>query len=337
MIKTNNVAERLPGVRTAILALTCVLGLGSSAVDAAAQPRAAANIVYVGHSLINYDMPDMVTSMVRSLQGLSVNSAVHVNPGTPIRGHWINCSSSTFTGQYPPLEFACDAIAAGTANGLYDALVITQTNNPIINPGDPTNLGSTPQDFDNFLNVFLSRNLQGRAFYFTQWEGIGSSWHNGQEWTSQIANELAFFERVTDRIEQIERDSHGRSVSVEIIPANIALRDLVFAAEGGSFQGITSRSQLFKDDVHMTDLGNYYLACVVMASIYERSPVGATGRTKTRWGVDFPEVPVDMASRLQDFAWRTVARYRGWSFSAAAPSAAPAVVTPSAPPSIRVQ
>ena len=141
----------------------------------------SARIVFVGHSLINYDMPEMVKGLAES-KGLGIRRAVQVNNGTNIGNNWLGCRQSTFTGQYAPYEFACDAIESGTDQGPYDTLIVTQVNNPIIDPSNAANLGSTADDYEKFLNLFLSKNRErpgvlfsavGRyRFALAQWSGL---------------------------------------------------------------------------------------------------------------------------------------------------------------------
>lgn len=309
----------LAGIRSFICG--SVVSLVLALVPAAAIAQAAqseSRVVFVGHSLLNYDMAEIVKGLAES-KGLLIRRAAQSNVGTNIANNWRQCRRSAYPGQNPWWELACDAIDAGTDRGPYDTLVVTQVNNPIINPANPSNPGSTPEDYNLFLQLFLSRNPSGRAFFYTQWEGLGSQWHRGADWTSKIAEELAFFERLVQRIEEISRSSHGRNVDVNLIPANVALRDLIIAAESGRFPGITSRRQLFTDDVHVTPLGAYYIACVIYSSIYQQSPVGATGRTVGRWGAEITNLPPEMARSLQLFAWDVVSRYRGWTGSIARP------------------
>lgn len=309
-----------PGSMRSRLALS-LIAMAAAMVPAILHAQAArseARVVFVGHSLLNYDMVEVVKGIAES-RGVQIRRAAQSNVGTNIANNWRQCRRSAYPGENPWWELACDAIDAGTDRGPYDTLVVTQVNNPIIDPSNPSNLGSTPTDYNRFLDLFLSRNPSGRAFFYTQWEGVGSQWHRGADWTSRIADELAHFERVVQRIEEISRTSYGRNVDVNIIPANLALRDLIVAAESGRFSGITSRSQLFIDDVHVTPLGAYYLACVIYSSIYEQSPVGATGRTVGRWGAEITNLPPDMARSLQVFAWDVVSRYRGWTGSIARP------------------
>jgi hypothetical protein len=298
-----------------------LIALAATLVPAIVNAQAALSetrTVFVGHSLLNYDLIEMVKGLAES-KGLVIRRAAQSNVGTNIANNWRQCRRSAYPNENPWWELACDAIDAGTDRGPYDTLVITQVNNPIIDPTNPANMGSTPEDFSKFLDLFLSRNPSGRAFFYTPWEGQGSPWHKGAEWTTRIGDELALFERVVQRIEQISRDTYGRNTDVNIIPANLALRDLIIAAESGAFAGITSRSQLFIDDVHPTPLGAYYLACVIHSSIYEQSPLGATGRTLNRWGGEVTNLSPEMARSLQQFAWNEVSRYRGWSGGMARP------------------
>jgi hypothetical protein len=318
----------------ALAALVLLIPVLASAQSASA--RNSARIVYVGHSLINYEMPEMVKAIAESLTGPGVRPIVQVNPGAPIAAGWNNCRQREFVGQYPPLEFACDAIESGSDQGPYDTLIVTQTNNPIINSANPSDFGSTPGDFDNFLNLFLSRNSAGRAFFFAQWEALNSPWHGGQEWTTQIDREMSHFRNLANRIEQVERDAHGRTATITVIPTSLALRELMLAAERGAFPGVSGRGQIFSDDVHLTPLGNYFVACVVFASVYERSPVGATGITTTRWGDQMTNVAPDLAQRLQDLAWRVVSGYRGWGQTESPPAHASPPAPPQAPRSLAV-
>jgi len=314
---------KIPGFK-ALLILAAFATVTAHAQAVA--PLSSARILFIRHSLIGNEMPEMVKAIAES-KGLTIRRAVQVYNGAPIQFDWDNCRGAGSTIQWPPSDYACDALDAGTDLGPYDAMIIVQANNPIINQQNPANLGTTPNDFEKFLNLFLTRNASGRAYYFTQWESIGSQWHNGQEWTTRIAPEMVVHEQMVDRIEQISRDMRSRNATVNIIPVSVAIRDLVIAAESGQFPGITNRSQIFIDDVHMNRFGNYFVACVVFASVYQQSPAGASGRTVDRWNGEMTNIPADLALRMQNFAWNVVSSYRGWSGVAAPKPKAPSALT----------
>ncbi len=75
--------------------MCCVFG--GSAQAQSVPSLGSARIVYVGHSLINYDMPEMVKGLAES-KGLGIRRAVQVNNGTNIGNNWLGCRQSTFTG-----------------------------------------------------------------------------------------------------------------------------------------------------------------------------------------------------------------------------------------------
>jgi hypothetical protein len=230
--------------------------------------------------------------------------------GAPIHYNVLHCRASQLE-TYAPPAFACDEIEKGTDLGPYDALVITQGNNPIIIPQDPDNIGSTVEDFTFFLDPVLDRSPNARAFYYTSWEDQGYPLYNGEDWTARIAPELAKYEMTARKIEDDER-RRGRNVSVPVIPVNLALRDLILAAEAGNFPGITNRSQLFTDRVHLSPIGYYLAACVVYASIFQQSPAGATAHVPGQYA-DVVNLDPELAGRIQSFAWNLVSSYRGWS------------------------
>jgi hypothetical protein len=143
---------------------------------------------------------------------------------------------------------------------------------------------------------------------------------SGRIWIPS-GGELAYFEKVVKRVEELALSLRGRNLDVTIVPANIALRELILQVNAGSFAGALVFSDIFEDGVHMANIGDYYLACVTYASIYERSPAGATGLTHDRWGREMTNLPTGTALRLQELAWNVVATYRGWITATPRPKA----------------
>ena len=305
--------------------LACML-FGATSFGAQPNPVPAAGVAYVGHSLINNRMPSMVEDIAKSLSGANYWHAVQVINGSPIIYNWNNCRSATSTEVWPPEAFACDAIENGTPQGLIDTLIVTQVNT-IYYPNEPNQFSGTPEDYNRFLKLFKQNRPNGRAFYYTQWEALDFSRHAGRDWTDWIAEELAFYERAVQATEQNYLAQNGQAVDIQIIPAALGIRDLIREMEGGRVPGYTSRQQIFEDVVHLNDLGNYFVACMVFASVFERSPVGATGLTDNKWGAVLTNLDAPLALRLQQLAWKVVSDYRGWSATATKVPRAPGNLT----------
>lgn len=287
-----------------LITLAPLLALsGNFALAQAAAPRATANTVFIGHSLINHDMPRMVGAMAASRSGMRLTSAVQVLNGMPLAGNWDRCRRANFREQWPPKDFACDAIEQGSANGAYDTLIATDANNSIESNRIYNN---TDVNLERFMELLLSRNPAGRTFMYTTWESWG--FHSGP-WVDAIESELAQYETIARGAEQISAGK-GRNGRVEVLPVNLALKQLILAIGRGEVPGIGRREDIFGDDVHMNSLGDYFVASVVFAAIYNQSAEGTTNTVSAEFGGVLVQVPPATATALHRIAWQTVVDYR---------------------------
>jgi hypothetical protein len=97
--------------------------------------------------------------------------------------------------------------------------------------------------------------------------------------------------------------AENRPANISVVPAGTALVALVEKVLDGKVAGISGTTKqkldkIFRDDVHLTDAGIYFMAAVHYASIYHQSPEGAAAP---------PTVPPALAKELQAVAW-TVTR-----------------------------
>lgn len=312
---------------TTALLSSCALLASTAALAQTPPPVNSAKIMYVGHSLINDDMPYIVQVMAED-NGLTARNKVQWIVGSPLAYNWDTCRRSSNM-RDPTDTFACDEMDQGTDIGPFDVFIATQANNAIMHPDDPWDLGSTPEDYEKFMEVFLGNNPNGRSFFYTVWEGLGSQWHQGQDWTTRIPDELRKQEMWAEKASEVYLEKTGKNAVVDVIPVNLALQKMILAAEAGQVPGITDRQQLFSDDVHLSQIGYYYVACVVYASVFQQSAAGATGRITGSWGQEVANFDSTFARQLQDRAWDVVAEYRGWS--------GPAPSRPRPPTSLTVQ
>lgn len=284
-----------------------LLGLGSimAAPAAVAQMRDSASVVFVGHSLINNDMPEYLGTIASS-KGLSYAKAVQVIIGSPLRLNYENCRrASSSYGAPGNFSFSCDAIESGTGSGPYDTLLVTEANNSLANHRRYNN---TDDYVARYMELLRGRNPAGRTLLFTTWEALPTY---GADWGGRQAADLAAYEDVARSAAQIAA-GRGTNGTVEIVPVNIALRDLLARIASGGIPGITSRDQIFMDDVHMTRAGNYFVACVVFATIYNRSPEGASETVPSPYAGQPPLVDLTGGAgrAMQRLAWDVVSTYR---------------------------
>lgn len=94
-----------------------------------------------------------------------------------------------------------------------------------------------------------------------------------------------------------------------MIPGGQGLARLHDEIVAGTVPGITGISQLFSDDIHLTDQGKYFIACIHFATLHQRSPVGLPRQLQSIWGSNFNAPSQAQAQRFQEIAWETIINY----------------------------
>jgi hypothetical protein len=286
-------------------AATAVLAGAFSIPAAIAQmaPVDAADAVFVGHSLTNDEMTQMVAELAAS-KGMRFSQATQSIPGSSLSNSWSMCRADAFVGEFRPSNFACDAIDAGTAYGPYSVLIATDASNPI----EYNRIyNHTEVYFERFMELMLSRNPAARNFLYTSWESLGYAGHNA-DWTIEVISELATYELIAADAEEISRQ-RGRNGVVHILPVNLALRRLILLIEGGSVPELTNREDIFADGIHPNAIGHYFVACVAYSAIFNQSPEGAATTLRKQDGTPAVSLSNGLALALQRAAWQTVADY----------------------------
>ncbi len=253
-------------------------------------PMNATRSFFIGHSLVNFDMPYMLEQIAADA-GLSAEAGTQVNNGAPIRYNWENRFRASFPGDWPPPNFAGDDLPDGN----WDVLVMTE--------GIPLETNVTWNESGvyagNFVDLARLHNSGTRTYIYETWHSLDES-----NWLNRIVSDLPLWESVMEEV----NSSRGAG-TMHLIPAGQALRSLVLQIEGGQIPGYNSRNQLFVDDIHMNDAGNYFIACVMYATIYGRSPVGLEYRFNNRWGQAYDAPSAALAAAMQQTAWDTVRNY----------------------------
>jgi hypothetical protein len=152
---------------------------------------------------------------------------------------------------------------------------------------------------------FIEGNAAGVSYIYHAWQSVNNK-ANPTAWITHERNVAQSWQCVASRI-NTSLAHEGRTDRMHYLPAGLALARLVELATQGQVNGITGASttetlnRLFADDVHLTELGQYYMALVTYASVFKVSPVGAS----------YPaSVSATQAASLQSLAWTTANAYR---------------------------
>lgn len=296
-------------------ALGLLLSATLVTATAAQTTSAAPTRVFVsGHSLTDLPMPDYLARVAASL-GTPVFWDRQYMVGSAIKYRARGRDQETGWAGYRQgdnREGRGMDVVEELRRHPYDVLVITEQHGVI----DSLVWHDTVRHLRHYHDRFIAGNPKGRSYFYEPWLGIPNK-TEVRRWIAYERAAAPLWQCIASRINR-SLAAEGRHDRIASLPVSLALAELVERATSGpGVPGITGSStaetldRLFHDNVHLKPLGAYYMALVVYAVVFERSPVGA-------WA---PEgVSPQQASSLQRVATEATARDR----------AAPRALTPQA-------
>jgi hypothetical protein len=160
----------------------------------------------------------------------------------------------------------------------------------------------------HFYELAREGSPEVKGYFYTTWadvKGTDSSHDDPTGWIRHEREQQKLWECITARIND-SLAHENRLDRMATLPASGALAELVERATTGTVAGVTAADKattmrrIFSDDVHLTRLGQYYVACVVFGSLSRTSPAGG-------WHPE--EIDPATAKVLQEFAWSYVSDY----------------------------
>jgi hypothetical protein len=267
-------------------------------------------VFFSGHSLIDNPLPDLLEKIVQSKGGSlfwNQQNAVGSTIQSRTKGEaqdkegWPGYSTGR-NRHGSNINVVDEFRHPQTLQGHgYDALIITERHDLL----GAMVWNDTIRYLRHFHDRLLEGNPQATTYLYHSWLDI-SGRENPRRWIDYERDAERLWRCVTTRI-NASLEVEGRSDRIQSIPAASALAELVDrSTDGRELPGISAGTtsatveRLFRDDVHLTPLGVYYVALVTYSTIY-RSPVSGA------WAP--PGVSDEQASTLQTEAWDFVERY----------------------------
>jgi len=256
----------------------------------------ADKVYMLGHSLVNFDLPAMFDGLANDAN-FNHAYAVQVGIGANLNYNWNNASSA----QGDPYNIEL-------STGTYDAFIMTEAI-PLLNH---TTWSETDVYLANFYNYAKTHNSNTTVYLFETWHctdsgtPTGCDWDDNSfdtPWRDRLNSDLVIWEGL---VNDFNTANNGNML---IVPGGQALALLYDDINAGTMPDLTSINDIFSDNIHLNDIGNYYLACVYFACIYGQSPEGLTNQTYDQWGAAFTVPSLALATRLQQLAWQTVINY----------------------------
>lgn len=278
-----------------------VIMIGFASLISAQSPRT----FYVGHSLSD-QIPDMVQSLSKDHPTLDFSWVYQSIPGAPLRYQW----ERKIEQEYPTIDpnyYGFYDETYGLASGEFDVLVLTESV-----PRYLSNIQYTYEYADSFYHYASAFNPDIKVYLYEDWHCLLSGTPtdcdydiDANPWRERLTDDLAMWESVVDTLNARYKPTNP----VCLIPAGQGLAALYDSIQVGAIPGITEIEDLFSDNIHLNDVGKYYVACIHFAMIHKTSPIGLTNQLQVWWGGDFEAPSSELAMKFQEMAWETVVNY----------------------------
>ncbi|MBO6516385.1 MAG: hypothetical protein JJ975_07520 [Bacteroidia bacterium] len=254
------------------------------------------NAYFVGHSLVGHTIPNMLEDLASDDDEVTYLASRQVINGSPLKYNWENPDKGE-VGNY----------RADLATGTYNHLIVTEAV-PLINHLTWSNSYNMADSFYSYLNRFASNPT---FFVYETWHCInsgrpeGCNWDDNDTipWRKRLDQDRTRWEGIADSV--LKRNLGGE---VYLVPGGQAMALLFDEIESGHMTGMTKIEDAFHDDIHLNDTGSYYMACVMYATLFRKSPEGRTVDTDHQWG-SYNSPGTILGKQLQELAWRVVCDY----------------------------
>ncbi len=185
--------------------------------------------------------------------------------------------------------------------GLYDTLLVAEQHGVLT----AQSFHDTTHELVEIHLRFTEANPKAQVWFYEAWLGVNDK-DDPSRWIAYERAASPVWQCIAAR-SSTTLAAMNRPTPIRTVPSGAALANLVDRATRHRVAGLSATSvretmdRLFTDDVHLTPLGNYYVASVVYATLWGRSPMGASAPA------EFDPVAV---RSLQQEAWNFVSTHQ---------------------------
>lgn len=258
-------------------------------------PSGPLNVLHLGHSLVGYDMPAMLTQLAEA--GHSYNS--QLGWGTFLMDHWDeNAARNGFETSNVHPQFR-DGHAA-LASGDYDAVVLTEA----VEIRDSIKYMKSPKMLHNLASKARDHNRDVAVYFYETWHYLDDP----EGWLDRLDRDLVLYWE--DAILRRALNYTSDPQPIYMIPGGQVMARFVRAVEATDGIGpIKTRDDLFSDQVHFNDYGAYLMALTHYAVLYQTSPVGLPHTLTKADGTAAADPGPQAAELMQNIVWDVVTSY----------------------------
>lgn len=261
-------------------------------------PQGPLNVFHLGHSLVNRDMPAMLAQLAPP--GHRYDS--QLGWGTTLQAHWGDAPINGFEAEnaHPRFRPAQEAVASGD----YDAIILTE----MVEIRASIRWYESPRYLALWMQKALAARPDVRLYLYETWHPLDDP----EGWLNRLDLDLDRY--WLSRVLGPALKDLPEAARIRVIPAGQVLAAFVREVEArGGVGNVRDRTDLFQrsddgtlDAIHVNDLGNYLVALVHHAVLYQADPRGLPASLTRADGSPAVAPAPEVARLMQDVTWSVV-------------------------------
>ena len=245
------------------------------------------NVLFIGHSLVGPTMPRMFNVFMEDI-GHPDRAAIQIINGSSLRYNWENGATAQGVNAREVL-----------LDGTYDAVIVTEA----VPLDTHLQYSDTYGYAQRYFDLAVGANPDTQFYVYETWNSIGDY---PSVWRDRLDQDLSKWEGIAD---YIDANAPAGAKPVLIIPAGQAMARLYDAIEAGQVPGLTSIRDIFDDDIHLNDIGNWFIASIQAATISGVDPGTLPIATTNPWDKPYGGPDQAMADALIGIVADTLNNY----------------------------
>lgn len=256
-------------------------------------------VYHLGHSLVGRDMP----AMLKQLAGRGHDYRSQLGWGASLESHWeIEVPIKGFKSENSHRYYQDVYIAINSKS--YDVFVLTES----VEIKAAIKFNDSDKYLAKFAENILRNNPESRLYFYETWHEVTDD--NG--WVNRLNTDYQkyWLGEILDKAMLI----NDMKTPIYVIPVGQVMSALFTELEStGGVESLSRPEDIFRrktdgslDPIHMNDIGNYLVAIVHYAVLYQRSPVGLPyklRKAKGSWAIAPSE---EAAELMQSITWKVV-------------------------------
>lgn len=242
------------------------------------------DVLLIGHSLVGPTMPRMLDGLLttRSVDAQVIN-------GAPLIYNWDHGAEAEGVNARAVLPL-----------GTYDTLILTEAV-PLAGHIQWSNTYGVAADY---ANLAWTAQSDARVLVYETWGEIADP----AAWRAALTTDRPLWMGIVNHLNDLRPVD---APTVGLVPGGAAMARLYDAIGAGRGLGLSNIDQIFTDQIHLNDTGNYLIAALQAAVITGRSPVGLTDQLFGEWGQPYGGWTTNQTLLLQHIAWEAAASAPG--------------------------